>query len=158
MNEDLDACVQDVLEVVMGVSRAIRSQMRRHRDPRMSVPQFRALIFIRRQATATASELAEHLGLTRSSTTTLVDNLVRMGWVERTGDEQDRRRVRLRLTAAGEAILESAQAQTQAHFRALLAGLSPTERECVSQAMYILRCHILERTPSEGSSQERSEQ
>jgi DNA-binding MarR family transcriptional regulator len=157
MNTDLETCVQDVLDVVMGVSRTIRGQMRRHRDPRMSVPQFRALIFIRRQATATASELAEYLGLTRPSTTALVDNLVRMRWVERTGDDQDRRRVRLRLTAAGEAILEAAQAQTHAYFRALLSELAPAERECVVQAMHILRRHVLERTSLEASTQERAE-
>ncbi|MCX8024230.1 MAG: MarR family transcriptional regulator [Thermanaerothrix sp.] len=157
MNTDLEACVQEVLDVVMGVSRTIRGQMRRHRDPRMSVPQFRALIFIRRQVTATASGLAEHLGLTRPSTTALVDNLVRMGWVERTGDERDRRRVCLRLTAEGEAILEAAQAQTHAYFRALLSELSPAERECVVQAMQILRRHVLEQTPLEVSSQEEVE-
>lgn len=142
MINGLERCVQEVLEVVMGVSRVIRSQMRRHRDPRMSVPQFRALIFIRRQM-ASVSDLAEHLGLTRPTTTALVDKLVRMGWVERVGDVHDRRRVRLRLTQAGEAILVAAQAQTQAYFLDLLAGLSPAERECVVQAMQILRRHVL---------------
>ncbi len=146
MAADLEHCVQEVVDVVMEVSRVIRSQMRRHRDPRMSVPQFRALIFIRRQM-ASVSDLAEHLGLTRPTTTALVDKLVRMGWVERVGDARDRRRVRLRLTQAGEAILAAAQAQTHAYFLGLLAGLSPSERNCVFQAMQILRRSVLTEAP-----------
>ncbi|KPL83847.1 hypothetical protein SE15_00970 [Thermanaerothrix daxensis] len=146
MTADLEHCVQEVVDVVMGVSRVIRSQMRRHRDPRMSVPQFRALIFIRRQM-ASVSDLAEHLGLTRPTTTALVDKLVRMGWVERVGDARDRRRVRLRLTQAGEAILAAAQARTQTYFLSLLAGLSPSERDCVLQAMQILRRSVLTEAP-----------
>lgn len=143
MSLTLEACVREVLDVVMLVSRVIRLQMRSHRAPQMSVPQFRALLFVRRKPQVSISELADHLGLTRPTTTALVDKLVRSGWMVREGDVSDRRRVRLGLTRAGEAILASAEQQTQAYFVQRLGHLSEEERTCVFQAMQILRRYVL---------------
>jgi DNA-binding MarR family transcriptional regulator len=43
--------------------------------------------------TMTAGELSEHTGLSSGATTRLIDRLVRKGYVRRTADEVDRRRV-----------------------------------------------------------------
>ncbi|MEE4024134.1 MarR family transcriptional regulator [Gordonia sp. PKS22-38] len=45
----------------------------------------------------TAGELARHLGITTASTTTMIDRLERAGFVTRTRDPQDRRRVAVQL-------------------------------------------------------------
>ncbi len=52
------------------------------------------LIFLRRQASA--GELAEATGLSSGSVTALIDRLERAGYVERTDDASDRRRVIVR--------------------------------------------------------------
>jgi DNA-binding MarR family transcriptional regulator len=55
----------------------------------------------------TIGDLAEQLLLQHHSTVELVDRSARLGLVERQRDETDRRRVIVRLTAAGEAILRA---------------------------------------------------
>lgn len=49
----------------------------------------------------TVSELSEHLGVSLSAITSLVDRLKKSGYVERTRDEQDRRLVWLAATPLG---------------------------------------------------------
>jgi DNA-binding MarR family transcriptional regulator len=50
----------------------------------------------------TAGELAERSGMSPAATTTVIDRLERAGWVERSRDEVDRRRVLVRATPACE--------------------------------------------------------
>jgi DNA-binding MarR family transcriptional regulator len=52
------------------------------------------------------SELAERLRVARRSATSLVDELVERGLVERLADPSDRRAVTVAVTAAGAAVLE----------------------------------------------------
>ena len=50
---------------------------------------------------ATAGELAASTGLRPAATTALIDRLAARGWVERSADEGDRRKVLVRFTAEG---------------------------------------------------------
>ena len=60
------------------------------------------------------------------------------GFIERTPDAQDRRRVRLGLTEAGFAILAKAREAVKASFAAKLAGLGPQDVELVTGSMRLL--------------------
>lgn len=53
------------------------------------------------QGKVTVSELSEHLGVSLSAITSLVDRLKKSGYVERKRDEQDRRLVWLEATPSG---------------------------------------------------------
>ncbi|MFT3715891.1 MAG: MarR family transcriptional regulator [Gordonia sp. (in: high G+C Gram-positive bacteria)] len=59
------------------------------------------VIGILRDRTPTMSELADHLGLDRSSITGLVDRAAARGLLQKVTDTADRRAVRVRLTPAG---------------------------------------------------------
>ena len=78
-----DVCAQEILEVVPAVMLAIRAELRRHRTADLSVPQFRTLAFIDRQADASLSDVAEHIGLTLPSMSKIVDGLVTRKFVTR---------------------------------------------------------------------------
>jgi DNA-binding MarR family transcriptional regulator len=65
---------------------------------------------------ASIGELAERLHLRHHSAVGLVDRLARRGWVRRTPAREDRRRVEVRLTASGEALVARLSA---AHLREL---------------------------------------
>jgi DNA-binding MarR family transcriptional regulator len=134
-----DECACEVLEVVPLVMRAIRSEMRSHRTPELSVPQFRALAFLGRHEGASLSDVAEHVGLTPPSMSKMVEGLVVRDLVVRQVSPSDRRRVTLTLTARGKSILESAHQGTVAHLTEKLAALSPEERATIVQAMQALR-------------------
>ena len=133
------ACAQEVLEVVPAAMRAIRAEMRRHRTADLSIPQFRTLNFINRQADASLSDVAEHIGLTLPSMSKIVDGLVARKFVNRQTHPTDRRRMMLTLTARGLTALESSRAATRACLAEDLAALTDRQREIVVQAMEILR-------------------
>ncbi|HYK98866.1 MAG TPA: MarR family transcriptional regulator [Candidatus Acidoferrales bacterium] len=61
----------------------------------------RAMELVSRLGTPTAGRLAGELGITTGAVTGVVDRLERAGYVERTTDASDRRKVVVRLTAKG---------------------------------------------------------
>ncbi len=83
MTTSPDACAQEILDVVPVVMRSIRAEMRRHRTADLSVPQFRTLAFIDRNADASLSDVAEHIGLTLPSMSKIVEGLVVRKFVTR---------------------------------------------------------------------------
>lgn len=61
-----------------------------------------ALLALRERPSCTVTELADAAGLKMSATASLVDRLVRDGWVERSSNPNDRRAVMLALTGSGQ--------------------------------------------------------
>jgi DNA-binding MarR family transcriptional regulator len=135
----LDACAREVLETVPLVMRTVRAEMRRHRTADLSVPQFRTLNFLNRQAGASLSQVAEHIGLTLPSVSLLVDGLVERKLILRDTSAADRRRVTLTLTTRGQSVLDAAHGATQAALAQKLAALSVKDQVIVAQAMQALR-------------------
>lgn len=134
-----EECAREVLDVVPLVMRAIRAEMRSHRTPDLSVPQFRALLYLQRNPGAGLSAVADHLGLTPPSTSKLVDGLVARGLVERRPSPTDRRRVLLMVTPPGAGILQAASEATQARLAEALARLDGGKCATVLEAMQTLR-------------------
>jgi len=132
-------CARGVLDTVPAVMRCIRTEMRRHRAPDMSVSQFRALAFLHRYPGASLSEVAEHTGLTLPSASRMLEALVVRRRVTRKVHPQDRRRLTLFLTRQGKALLKLARAATQAALTQRLAVLSAHDRIAVVQAMGLLQ-------------------
>ncbi len=62
----------------------------------------------------TVSRLAELLGVTKQTTSRLVDDMVRLGFLHRTEMPEDRRQKRLQLSAAGQRIRQRALAESRA--------------------------------------------
>jgi DNA-binding MarR family transcriptional regulator len=135
----LDECARQVLETVPLVMRTVRAEMRRRRTADLSVPQFRTLNFLNRQAGASLSQVAEHIGLTLPSMSLLVEGLVERKLILRNTHAADRRRVTLTLTARGQSVLEAAHGATQAALAEKLAALSAQDRTIIVQAMQTLR-------------------
>jgi DNA-binding MarR family transcriptional regulator len=83
-------------------------------------------------ASLSVTELAEKLRLERSSVSRLVDALVRGGFIERRTNEQNRREVRISLTAKGTKTLEQVRGQSAAFYRSVLGSLSEREQEQIA--------------------------
>jgi len=139
MQEILEICAREMMDVTPQIVQAIRVEMRRGRGSELSVPQFRALRFIQVHADSTLSHIAEHLGLTLPSVSKLVDGLVKQELVIRQESASDRRCLSLALTPAGESIVNSARASAQARLVEKLSCLSPDELEVIHQGMELLR-------------------
>lgn len=67
----------------------------------VSVPQWRILAVLQERAGCTMNELADVTTIERTTLTRALDRMVETGLAARRGDAQDRRSVRLSLTAAG---------------------------------------------------------
>jgi len=134
-----DECAREVLEVVPRIMSGIRGELRRHGARNLSVPQFRTLLFLGRHEGASLSEVAEHIGLTLPSMSTMIDGLVACGLATRRTHPNDRRRMTLALTDRGQAIMRSARKATQAHLVALLRRLTVADCATVVKAMQVLR-------------------
>ena len=75
----------------------------------------------------TVSRLAEMLGVAKQGASRLADDMVALGYLERTGDPADRRRTRLRLSRAGERIRARALAESHAMENELRQRFSDTQ-------------------------------
>ena len=133
-----EQCVRDVMETVPVVMRFIRMEMRSRRAPSVSVPQFRVLAFLSRRPGAPLSGVAEHLGVTRSTASAIVDRLVRRKLVNRAVHPEERRSVVLTLTPAGAQHLQQARDAASARMAKVLAGLSAADLLQVTKGLTLL--------------------
>lgn len=131
-----------VVETVSMVMRAVKHEMRRNRPEEMSIQQFRVLGIVKRHPGASLSLVARHLGLTTASASKLVDGLVKQELLTRTDSPEDRRKVVLEITEAGNHALEAARAAALGRLTELLEGLCEEERLIVVRAMEILRLAV----------------
>ncbi len=98
-------------------------------------------------------EVGELLLVSRANVTGLVDCLERKGLVERTADEGDRRVRIVRITRAGEELLESVLPGYYGEVREIFAGLSDAEKATLSEFLSKLRGSVmnsLEKRSGEG--------
>ena len=133
-----ELCAQQVMETVPLVMHFIRTEMRARTAPSLSVPQLRVLTFLRLMPGAPLASVAQHLGVSRSTASALVDRLVRGKLVSRTEDPQERRCVVLRLTPAGAQHLQQARETTGARLAKVLGGLSAAELLQVMEGLTLL--------------------
>jgi DNA-binding MarR family transcriptional regulator len=122
-----EQCAAELMEAIPPVMQFIRTEMRSQNAPVLSVPQFRALNYLRRHPDASLSEVAEHVGITRASASTLIERLVQRSFVTRADDPNERRHVMLNLTEMGSNHLQQARTATLHKIAILLEMLSPEE-------------------------------
>jgi DNA-binding MarR family transcriptional regulator len=132
-------CAAEILEAVPAVMRFIRSQMRRHRGSALSVPQFRALLFLSRSPGAILSALAEFLGLSLPAASRLVEGLVRKRFVARRIPPGNRRQVVLSVSARGQRTVDAARQATERRLAEVVAPLRSEERMVIRRALRTLR-------------------
>ncbi|MFN2624781.1 MAG: MarR family transcriptional regulator [Mycobacteriales bacterium] len=72
----------------------------------ITLPQFRALVFVSSRERTTVSDLATALGVHSTSATRLCDRLVRKRLLRRSEAADDRRQTDLHLTVAGRRLVE----------------------------------------------------
>lgn len=100
------------------------------------------LLMRREDRTAAPSELAEQAGVTRATMTGLVDSLQRAGLVERIPDPEDRRSVRIRMTAAGQERMDAVMPDYYERVAALFADIDPEERQRLMAALESVQARV----------------
>lgn len=83
-------------------------------------------------------DLAKHMGVTPSTMSLNIERLVRRGYVSRERAAEDGRRLRLRITPAGVRLREAKSVLDPARVRALLALLTPEQRDAGIHGLALL--------------------
>ena len=115
----------------------------------ITLKQLYVLQQLARRAHLYPSQIAEMLYCDRPTATVIVRNMAREGWVTRERDEQDRRQVRVAITAQGRSKLEETErAREDAHTSALdlIACFDETEVAELSRLLSKLNAHLAQLT------------
>jgi DNA-binding MarR family transcriptional regulator len=99
-----------------------------HGGVRVSVSEVFALGELSEAGTLSQRDLAERLGLEKSTVSRLAAGMERRGWLARERDPANRRLYRLRLTRKGRVAAARVGADLHARHGALFAALTPAER------------------------------
>lgn len=138
-SDSAEALAAELMEVAPLVMREIRAMMRRNRSAGVTVPQFRALVFVRLRPNCSLTAVADHLGLSTPATSRMIDALVASGYIEREPSPTDRRFVTLRLSELGERVQLAARSAALMQVVARLSPLTAEQRSDISRAMDPLR-------------------
>lgn len=123
---------RDAAALYSALSRLVRSYQFRDRERicchGISVTQCYALEWLREEGPMRLAALADRLMLDTSTTSRVVDSLVRKHLATRVEDPEDRRAVRLALTEPGKQLYERIRAELIEEERAVLTDLTAEER------------------------------
>lgn len=121
----LQLCATRVMDVVPAVMRWIHTGVRQQKTSCLTIPQLRTLAFLQINAGTSLVALAEYLGVTSASTSTMVERLVQKEFVARVEHPKSRRKVVLSLTVAGEKHLKQVRQITRDRLADKMAHLPP---------------------------------
>ncbi|MFC8680288.1 MarR family winged helix-turn-helix transcriptional regulator [Microbacterium ureisolvens] len=104
----------------------------------MSDGQFAVLAGLWTHGPHTLGELADRERVSAPSMNRTVNCLQESGWITRSADEKDGRKVVISLTDAGRSIVDETARRRDAWVEAALAGLTPKERATLARATEIM--------------------
>ncbi|HKW59182.1 MAG TPA: MarR family transcriptional regulator [Candidatus Dormibacteraeota bacterium] len=104
------------------------STMRFFMDVELTMPQFRALVMIRRWGPQTGRELAGRLHVTPGTLVPLVDRLEEQGYLRRVPDKEDRRVTWLELTPKADRLFQRLWGMGEARIATAISQLLPRDR------------------------------
>ena len=133
---------EDVLELVHGVMHEYRTlQYRSLRDGPHDITHMegKVLAFFGHHPGATQSDLAQHSGRDKAQLARLIKGLRERGLLGAEVDENDRRNVRLSLSAEGQALQRGLRQQAKRLATRALGGLDASEREQLLSLLHRLR-------------------
>jgi DNA-binding MarR family transcriptional regulator len=105
----------------------------------LSMAQLHILYMLQRHGQMPMSRLAEVLNVSLSNATGLIDRVEERGYIERTRVPEDRRIVLIRVTAAGEEMLNEIDALSDELLRSVLDHLDRSKLAGFRQAVASLR-------------------
>ena len=129
----VDAAAQFTFAVHEELTRVAAAQQ-------LSVTQLRVLGILR-DRTPSMADIADRLGLDRSSVTGLIDRAAARGLVERAPTEHDARVVTVRLTEAGRAVGVELERDAESRITHLLRNVSADDREALTRIVPLMRRH-----------------
>jgi DNA-binding MarR family transcriptional regulator len=136
-NEDLRlAGIGDDLRTVFGTLQQLSVPTWLKLD--LTMAQFKALVAVQRNQGISVCTLGRELDIGESATSLLVDQLVRRGYVDRSTDPADRRRVRLVVSARGEELVDELRQGGRQIMKEWLAQLGDDDLDTLARGLHAL--------------------
>jgi len=134
--DPLVVTLQEWFEAFM--QRSMRHFLAYARENSISMSQLGALFRIHHRGSSGVTDLGDHLGVTSSAASQLLERLVQQGLILRSEDPSDRRAKQLILTEKGRQVLQESIRARQSWLSDLSATLSEREKEAIIAALNIL--------------------
>lgn len=134
-----DDLTSEASELRMATFRLARRLRAERAVDSMSDGQFAVLAALKVHGAHTLGELAERERVTAPSMNRTVNCLEEMGYLTRTPDEADRRKVNIALADAGLAVVEETVRRRDSWLEAALEGLTPEQRALLGDAAALMR-------------------
>ena len=144
-NLNVDLAAMDVVHNIFRASTAMRNRYEQEILARykLTFTGFTALWVLWVWGSMEAYQLAEEVGISKSTLTGAVTNLERLGFIERLAHARDRRRVVIRATRRGKYLVRILYPQVNALERNITKDLSKDEKTGLAKGLRIL-LHTLE--------------
>lgn len=134
--EDLTHALRGWVRQAMRLS--MSGSLRFMRGKGLAMPHMVALVRIHSQPGCSVGDIAQHLDVTNAAASQMLDRLVRLGFLDRQEDPQDRRGKLLSLTETGLALLREGLEAREDWIPALVSRFGDDEVEALAGAMRIL--------------------
>lgn len=104
----------------------------------VSLAQCHAIVEIGRKGTINLNDLAEILGVDKSTMSRTINNLVESGLAARALDDSDRRYVVIQLTESGQKFFENTETSMERYFEGVLERIPEGKRSQVLESLALL--------------------
>ena len=149
MDSDRKELIDRIAESMERMRRLGRARMRDDlAGSDMTMPQVRTLYFLSR-GPQRMKDISDHLMRGMPSATSMIDRLVRKGYVERVPDPSDRRVVLCRITGPGREMLDRFSRMGAVGFEAVSESLTDDELDKIAPVLEMLVDAMARQTSSE---------
>ena len=139
IDDSIRKCAMGLMDAITLVMRVTGGEIRQNAASMLSIQQFRALISMKMITHPSLTEVADHMGVTISMASKIIDAMVERGYIIRDTDIEDRRKLVLSITKEGEDALEAVHLTALNCYIEKLQTLSTAEREIVNIAADLIR-------------------
>lgn len=105
----------------------------------ISQHHFMVLRLLEEEKQLYVTEFVDRLSITKPQMTSLIDQLIKMGYVNRTNDTDDRRKIYISLTAKGSEITTKINEAIDMHINSFLFNLTQEELITLKNGLIILQ-------------------
>ncbi len=143
MGKEIKECANQLIALLPDLAKAFRTdepQEVLHMD--ISLPEIRVLKELSSKEEPTMSELGRSIPMDLSTLTRTVDKLVKKEFVARKPDPEDRRMVRVALTAKGRRIISRFEEARKKHIESILRQMTSQERRDLLKIFKTLHARI----------------
>ena len=127
-----------IVDAVLSASRvlvAIAARSLADAGEDVTLTQYRALVVLASRGAQTVADLAELLAVTPPTASRLCDRLVKKGLIRRRASQQDRRQVRIALSATGRELIDAVTVRRRQEIGALMAPIPRETQVALVEAL-----------------------